>query len=166
VKIALTGTPGTGKTTVAEKLADEDFDVLDLTEFFEEKDIGEQVNGEREIRVEQMTEELQKQDFKEDTVIEGHLSHHFPVDICVVLRCSPDVLEERLSSRKYSDRKVEENVEAEKLDIILSEAVQNQETVIEINTTEKSVEGTIEEILGKVKKGESDYGDVDWTEFL
>jgi adenylate kinase len=166
VKIALTGTPGTGKTTVAEKLADEDFEILDLTEFFEEEDIGEQVNGEREIRIEQMVEELEDQDFKEDAVIEGHLSHHFPVDICVVLRCRPDILEERLSGRAYSDRKVEENVEAEKLDIILSEAVRNQETVIEVDTTEKSVEETVEDILRKIEKGESDYGDVDWTEYL
>mgnify|MGYP006284893721 FL=1 len=166
VKIALTGTPGTGKTTIAEKLADEDFEVLDLTAFFDEKDIGEQVNGEREIRIEQMTEELQKQDFKEDTVIEGHLSHHFQVDLCLVLRCRPDVLEERLSGREYSDRKIEENIEAEKLDIILSEAVQNQETVVEVDTTEKSVEETVEGILEKIDRGENDYGDVDWTEFL
>jgi broad-specificity NMP kinase len=28
------------------------------------------------------------------TVIDGHLSHHLPVDAVIVLRCSPEVLED------------------------------------------------------------------------
>lgn len=166
MKITLTGTPGTGKTIVSEKLAEKGFNILDLTEFLEEKDIGEEVKGEREIRIEEMVEKLGQKDFSQDAVIEGHLSHHFPSDVCVVLRCRPDLLEERLSGRDYSDRKVEENLEAEKLDIILTEAVQKQETVIEVDTTEKSSEESVEEILEKVEKGESDYGAVDWSDFF
>lgn len=162
----LTGTPGTGKTTVSDKLKEEGFKIIRLTEFFEEHDIGEEVNGEREIRINEMVEKLEEQSFSEDTVIEGHLSHHFPADICVVLRCQPDVLEERLSGRDYSDRKIEENVEAEKLDIVLSKAFQQQETVVEVDTTEKSVKETVKEIIEKVEEGESDYGSVDWTEFI
>jgi adenylate kinase len=166
VIVTVTGTPGTGKTTVTEKLEEEGFEVIHLTEYFEEKDIGEEVNGEREIRVNEMVEGLEKRVFSEDTVIEGHLAHHFPSDICVVLRCRPDILEERLSGRDYFDRKVEENLEAEKLDIILSEAVQSQDKVIEVDTTDKSLDQTFEEVLEKVDEGKSSYGDIDWTEFL
>ena len=164
--VTLTGTPGTGKTTVAEKLEEEGFDVIHLTEYFEENDIGEEVNGEREIRVSQMVESLEEKNLSENTVIEGHLAHHFPSDICVVLRCRPDILEERLSGRDYSERKVEENLEAEKLDIILSEAVQSQDTVVEVDTTDKSAEQTFKEVLEKIDEGKSSYGDIDWTEFL
>ncbi|QGA80259.1 adenylate kinase family protein [Candidatus Nanohalobium constans] len=166
MKITLTGTPGTGKTTVSDKLAERGYDVVHLTRYFEENDIGEEKAGEREVRIGQMVDSLESEEFPEDVVIEGHLSHHFPSDACVVLRCRPDMLEERLSSRDYSDRKIEENVEAEKLDIVLSEAVQNQETVIEVDTTGKTVESTIKEILNSLSREESDYGGVDWTEFI
>ena len=164
--IAVTGTPGTGKTTVSERLEDEGYSVVHLTEYFEDKDIGEEVNGEREIRIGEMKQSLEEEGFDEETVIEGHLAHHFPVDICVVLRCRPDELEERLSGRDYSDRKVEENVEAEKLDIILSEAVQNQETVVEVDTSEKSSEQTVKDLLEKVERGENNYGDINWSGFI
>jgi adenylate kinase len=166
VIVALTGTPGTGKTTVSEELAEEGFEVIHLTKYFEENDIGEEKGGEREVGVGQMVYSLESEDFSEDVVIEGHLAHHFPSDVCLVLRCRPDVLEERLSYRDYSDRKIEENLEAEKLDIILSEAFQNQETVIELDTTERSVNQSVDQIIRKVEGGKSDYGDVDWTGFV
>ncbi|MFB6114738.1 MAG: adenylate kinase, partial [Candidatus Nanohalobium sp.] len=89
-----------------------------------------------------------------------------PVDVCVVLRTRPDKLRERLNERDYSDRKVEENVQSEILDVVLSEAVENQETVVEVDTTEKSAEEVFEEVKEKVGKGENDYGNFDWTEYL
>jgi adenylate kinase len=164
--ITLTGTPGTGKTSVSEKLAEKGFGVVHLTEYMERKDIGEEIGGEREVRVNELLEELEKEDFEKDTVIEGHLAHHFRADICVVLRCDPNELRERLSQRSYEDRKVEENIEAEKLDIVLSEAVQNQSTIIEVDTTEDSVGKVVDEIIEKVNRGEDDYGNVDWTNLI
>jgi len=113
-----------------------------------------------------MIDSLESENFSGAVVIEGHLAHHFPSDVCVVLRCRPDVLEERLSNRDYSDRKIEENVEAEKLDIILSETVQNQEIIIELDTTEKSVNQSFNQIIRKVEEEESDYGNLDWTGFV
>lgn len=166
VKIAVTGTPGTGKTTITEKLVDRGYKVIHLTEFFEENDIGKEVEGEREIDIEEIKESLERKEFDEGAVIEGHLSHHYPVDFCVVLRCQPEELRERLSGRDYSEEKVEENIEAEKIDIILSEAVQKQETVIEVDTSGKSVEESVEDIIEKIEDGKSDYGNVDWAKFV
>lgn len=164
--ITLTGTPGTGKTTIAEKLTEEELDTVHLTEFLEERGIGEIKNGEREVPIQEMVKEIENENFDGDTVIEGHLSHHLSSDICIVLRCQPDILEDRLSDRDYSDQKIQENVEAEALDIILSEAVGEQDVVIEIDTTGKSVEETVDEILDKLDKRESDYGNVNWSGFL
>lgn len=162
--IALTGTPGTGKTSVAEEL--EGFDTLDLTEFVKERKLGEK-GDEFEVNLEAMVEELKHEiNDKENVLIEGHLSHHFPADFCIVLRCNPEELQERLSEREYSEEKVEENIESEILDIILGEAVSQQENIIEVDTTGRKSGDVAEEVERRINEEEVGYGDIDWTGYL
>ncbi|MFB6204612.1 MAG: adenylate kinase family protein [Candidatus Nanohaloarchaea archaeon] len=158
--IALTGTPGTGKTSVSEELG---YPVIHLTEYVKEHGLGEQ-REEFEVDVPAMVESLE--DLDGDHVIEGHLAHHVPADICIVLRCAPDELEERLSDRDYPPQKVRENIESEALDVVLVEAVEEQDTVVEVDTTGKTVEETVETVKEKIERGEPDYGDIDWTSEL
>jgi len=163
VKIAVTGTPGTGKTTVSKLFEQEGYELVDLTQFVKDKGLGEQGEKEFEVDTEKMVKALKDEEFD---VIEGHLAHHVPIDICIVLRTRPDVLRERLNERDYSDQKVEENVQSEALDVILSEAVEEQDVVIEVDTTDKGPEQVFELIKEKIDEGESDYGNFDWTEYL
>jgi len=104
----------------------------------------------------------------ENLVIEGHLAHHIS-DIAIVLRLSPDELELRLRERGYTEAKVQENVLAETIDVILVEAVEWCERVYEIDTTGRTVEevaGAIREILDAIGRGITidGYrpGSVDW----
>jgi adenylate kinase len=162
--VALTGTPGTGKTTVSEHL--EDFKVVDLTQFVKEHGIGEE-NSEFEVDIDAMVERLDEEiNEDENIVIEGHLAHHFPADYCVVLRCEPEELEARLSERDYSEGKVRENVQSEILDVILSETIGLQEKIIEIDTTGRKAEDVAEEIERRVEENETDYGSIDWSNRL
>lgn len=163
MKIALTGTPGTGKTTLSRLFEKEEYSVLDLTEYVKEKGLGEHGENEFEVNIAEMINSLEDENFD---VVEGHLSHHIPVDVCVVLRTRPDKLRERLEERDYSDQKVEENVQSEALDVILSEAVEKQENVVEVDTTGREAKEVFEEVRRKVEKGENDYGNFDWTEYL
>lgn len=163
MKLALTGTPGTGKTTVSEMFEKKGHKVIHLTEYVKDRGLGEQGSQEFEVNVPDMIESLKDKEFD---VLEGHLAHQVPVDVCVVLRTRPDELRERLEEREYSDEKVEENVQSEILDVVLSEAVQNQETVVEVDTTGRNAEEVFEEVNEKVEKGENDYGKFDWTEYL
>jgi len=164
--ISLTGTPGTGKTSVAKSLRQEGFEVIGLTDFVKSRGLGEQ-KKDFEVDVPAMIDALEDEIKEgEDTVIEGHLSHHFEADFCVVLRCNPEELEERLGERDYSEQKVSENIESEILDIVLSEAVEVQENVVEIDTTGKNSGDVAEEILDRTDKGKTDYGKIDWTEYL
>ncbi len=164
MRIGVTGTPGTGKSTVSEHL---DGKIIDLKEYLEEKDLGE-VNdeGEIEVDIEELRENSPEEPEDEDLILEGHLAHFLDLDYCIVLRCRPDKLRGRLEKRDYSEKKIEENVESEKLDIILSQAVQMQEKVFEVDTTEKTVEEVVEEVKLAITEGKESYGEVDWSEFL
>lgn len=163
--VALTGTPGTGKTSVANKL--EGFKTLDLTEFVKRHELGKNGESEFEVDIGEMREKLEDEiDQDEDIVIEGHLAHHFPADYCVVLRCAPEELEKRLQKRDYSDEKINENIESEMLDIILTEAVAVRENVIEIDTTGRDLMETTQRIKEKLRNDETGYGKIDWTDRL
>jgi adenylate kinase len=109
--VALTGTPGTGKTAVA-KVLEGDFEIIylkDLKEFYREYD------EERDsfvVDVDAMREKFEKFEPSEMVILEGHLSHYMPVNIAIVLRCHPDELKKRLEKRGYREEKIRENLDA------------------------------------------------------
>jgi adenylate kinase len=163
MKVTVTGTPGTGKTTVLDRL-ETDFRKIHLTEFIEEQGLGENIDEVTEVDTEKLKQELSNEVAeKEDIIIEGHLAHHIPSDLCIVLRCNPETLKERLSERDYTSQKVTGNVEAEALDVVLSEAVQVQENVLEIDTTDKTIEEVVERVEKGIENKETGYGKVDWS---
>lgn len=164
--IGITGTPGTGKTSVSEHFEDE-YRVINIREFLEERNLGSEEEGEIEVEPGRVVEELEKEiRGGEDVVIEGHLSHHFPADYCIVLRCHPKTLESRLENRDYPRQKIEENAESEALDQVLIEAVDQQEKIIEIDTSGRAAESVAEEIKTRIRENDTGYGEVDWSDWL
>jgi adenylate kinase len=160
--VSLTGTPGTGKTSVSEHLSG--FEVIDLTGFVKEYGLGDSSGSEFEVDINEMKQKLDEEiDKDKDILIEGHLSHHSPADYCVVLRCDPEELEQRLEKRDYDEEKIQENVESEMLDVILTEAAGLQENIIEVDTTGREPEEVAEEIEKRIENEETGYGEVDWT---
>ncbi len=161
--IALTGTPGTGKSAVAEILKRKGYRVISVTELARLHDCILDESGE-EVVVD--VEKLSK--FRFDGVVEGHLSHLLSPDLAIVLRCNPLVLKKRLSGRGWSEEKVMENVEAELLDVILVEALEECSEVCEVDTTNLSVE-EVAEIAEKIIVGERESykpGKIDWLSVL
>lgn len=156
MKIGITGTPGTGKTTVSKHLETK---VISLKEFAKKRGLGVQ-KQEFEVDVQSLQSEL-----PESYWIEGHLAHYLDLDFCVVLRTRPDVLEDRLSERSYSEQKIRENVEAEKMDLILSEASARHVTY-EVDTTDREPEEVASEVEKAVEEREERTGVVDWSEFI
>ena len=104
-----------------------------------------------------------------DGIVEGHITHLLPSDRVIVLRCRPDVLEDRLRKRGYSAAKVKENVLAEALDTILIETVEchSDDEILELDTTSAAVEETAAQIDDFIKGfTPAHFGDTDWSEFL
>lgn len=58
-------------------------------------------------------------------VIDSHLGHYLPkenVKICILCKCNVKELRKRLKKRGYPKAKIEENVEAEIMDVCSNEA--------------------------------------------
>lgn len=155
--ITISGTPGTGKTSVTKYLEDKGYDVIYLNNYLKKHNYGKEISE----------SEIKKIKFP-DAIIEGHLSHFIESDFCFVLRTDPVKLEKRLEKRKWSLKKIKENIQSEILDVILIEAMENNKKIIEIETTDKSTEQVskiIEKII-KTKKIPKKYqpGQIKWLE--
>jgi adenylate kinase len=165
--IAVTGTPGTGKTSSCEVLARRGYAVVDLDDlarqggFIVGRDEARQSD---EVDVEALREGLRVP--AKIAFLRSHYAHQMAVDMVVVLRCSPAVLRARLEARGWPPEKVRENVEAEAIDVITQEAVERLPVVYEIDTTSSTPSQTADAILG-ILQGKTqgrEPGHVDWSQ--
>jgi adenylate kinase len=174
--IAITGTPGTGKTSISKILQKKGFEVVDLNKIACEKDFLIGTDKKRDskiVDIDKINRFLEKNHKKNEIVIvEGHLSHLMKiVDKVIILRCHPKQLEKNLSKRRWKKKKINENVEAEILDVILCEAIDlhSEKNIFEIDVTDKPLDVAaylvIKLIKDKFKYVEKyKIGQIDWSE--
>ncbi len=166
--IALTGTPGVGKTSVSKVLGERGYKILDLNDFIKNKGLRGNKDLKRntfEIDAERLKEVYHDQNLNPD-IVEGHLSHHLSISPIVVLRCSPSELEKRMKNKRWNEKKIEENLEVEMLDTILIEALERTEDVYEIDSTGKDPE-EVATAVEDIMNGEGERyepGSIDWSE--
>jgi len=177
VRVAVTGTPGTGKTTATAILesrleADDSLpalEVIHLNEVLEDEELYTEVDADRDSLIADLDAIEDWLGARDDIVIESHLAHHFEADRVAVLRCHPEALEARLRDRGESDAKATENAESEALDVVLAEAVEQHglESVYEIDTTDRSPEAVADELAAVVAGNrEPRAGTVDFVGYL
>jgi len=174
--VAISGTPGTGKTSVSKILEQKGFDIVDLNKLAIEKGfiIGvDEKRGSNIIDVNMLNKHIEKNYTKKDAVfVEGHLSHLLKnMDKVVLLRCHPSVLKKRLAKKSWNDRKIKENTDAESLDVILCESVEihPRKNIFEIDTTDKTVDQVVSCVLEIVENKfkpmkKYNIGYIDWSE--
>jgi len=167
-KIVITGSVGTGKTTIAKLLAERlKMKVIHVSDFVKKKHIYSKiVDGELIVKMNELKKELNKLN---NVILESHLLCEFKLSdaIVIVLRCRPEILEERLKKRAYSEDKIRENLEAEALDYCSIKAVENygDSRVYEIDVSNLSPESAVEEIL-KILSGKRKSDEVDFSGYL
>ena len=167
MRVAVTGTPGTGKTTATDRL-DTDLDVVHLNDVIKAEGFSTGVDEDRGSLVADVDAVEGWLEGRDDIVFESHLAHHFPAERVIVLRAHPDAVVERLRERGDSDAKAYENAEAEALDVVLSEAVDRhgREAVYEIDTTDcdpDEVAAAIEAVLaGEREPSAGEVSFIDW----
>lgn len=168
MRVAVTGTPGTGKTTATDRL-DTDLDVCHLNEVIKDEGLSTGVDEDRGSLVADLDALAERLDGREDVLFESHLAHHLDADRVVVLRAHPDTVVERLRERGDDDAKAYENAESEALDVILTEAVEAHgvESVYEIDTTERDPDAVAAEIEAVVDgEREPSAGTVSYIDWL
>lgn len=169
--LALTGTPGTGKTAVADELRERGIQVVDLNAIVKENDLIIELDEERDTAVadiDAVTRFLETEmSGVKDLVVEGHWSYKVQVTGAAILRCDPRVLKERLEDRGYSEAKVKENAEAELVDVVLVEAIEalGKDRVAELDTTNMDIASVAKAVIEVVNGDFNRYkvGSVDWS---
>ncbi len=191
--IGLTGTPGTGKTSVSKLLEKRrGWKVVYLNDLIKEEHLYSEVDEERDSVIADMElirerlagilggekgqhaekAKVNGEEKENITIIESHLAHYI-TDIVIVLRAYPPELKKRLEKRGYSEEKINENAEAESIDLILAEAFEWCKKVFEVNTTGRTAEetlGDVEKIIDYILAGKEEElqeyipGSLDWID--
>lgn len=148
--IFITGTPCTGKTTIASKLNGRLIKINDLARSHGFIMGVDEKKGYEIIDIEKLSAYLHEliRNCDETLIVEGHVAHLLDgADKIIVLRVHPDKLKARLEARNYSEAKIRENLEAEALGVCSAEAYDKYgEKTQEINATDLSIDEMVDEV--------------------
>jgi adenylate kinase len=177
---ALSGTPGVGKSSVARSLARIRKGGRSRAPALHIREVGElpgsaPLTGSRSPASGRTTVEVDlarasrairawAEDGSKDLgLIVGHLSHLLPIPRVLLLRCAPDELSRRLRRSGVREPWLSQNVEAERVDLVLLEALRLGRTVYELDTTRHApaevARWVLSVLAGKVPPRQ---GTVDW----
>ncbi|MFX1277438.1 MAG: adenylate kinase family protein [Promethearchaeota archaeon] len=181
----ISGTPGTGKTSVSKKITEKiNARMISLNELAISKNLIISYDQKRDTNIidakkiiDQVEILIQKhsQGNIEVLIIESHFSDIIPndlIDYPIVLRCHPDELMKRLKERDYKTEKLIENAQAEILGNCMNFMIKKNmgKEIIEINTTNLNVKSIAEIIIHIIQ--DNKYMEkfsklkVDWLEKL
>lgn len=174
--IFITGTPGTGKSTVSNLLLDKlSCKCIDINQLVDDENLYSGYHEQGGYKIvdlpalcHSLNDIIDNLEEGEDLLVEGHLSHFCKgADLVIVLRAEPDILRKRLQDKGYGDAKINENIEAEVLDVCAFEAYQiHGDKVNEIDTSHKNPAEIID-LIDKILRGENHFpvGGVDFSEY-
>ena len=152
--VIISGTPGTGKTTLSKKLAKRlGFHYTDVNKLISGCKLSESYDIKRKTKIVDIAK-LNKALIKEintltkknnkkfkkikGIIIDSHLSHYLSkkyVGLCIITKCDISELNKRLKKKGYGKNKIQENLQAEIFDVCLNEAREMKHKILIIDTT-------------------------------
>jgi len=161
--ICISGSVGTGKTTLAKRLAKKlNYRYVDVNKIIKEQNLRERYDRKRRcyvVDVKKLNKSLIRiinnhkksiknksiikkdlKKMKEGIIIDSHLSHYLPkkyVDLCIVTKSELKTQEKRLKRRRYNKSKIKENLECEIFDVCLNEAKELKHRILVVDATKQ-----------------------------
>ena len=166
MRLGITGTPGTGKTTLTALLESAGFTVTSVQALADAH--GAVAGHDDADDADVIDTDALAPHVPTDVVVDGHLSHLLPMDEVWVIRCDPRVLEQRLQARGYAPKKVQENLEAEAVDLVLQESLASGARVVQRDGTRRTPEELFAAFLSSQAEPlkNPDLEPVDWSDWL
>ena len=156
--IIITGTPGVGKTRLARTLANQmDSLFLDIGSFVKEEKLYSRFDRKDrsyvmdEVRVKRGLARFFANNAPESIIVEAHTLGPYmpkrPGMRAIVVRLDPLLLARRLKARRWPQRKVWENVEAEFIDLSLYESTRllGRNRVCQVDSTHMRIDELVRE---------------------
>lgn len=161
--VALTGTPGTGKTSVAWFLRGR-LSSVEVWELARRYGAARRHRSGWVVDLAKTGRSILAHPPAVTTLLVGYLAHLLPVREVIVLRCRPDLLMARSRRRRRdSESHRRENAIAEAIDLILVESRKPGRRVWEIDTSSLTPASVADEVESLVReRPASRIGIVDW----
>ncbi|RKU43446.1 factor activating pos9 [Coniochaeta pulveracea] len=143
--IIITGTPGVGKTTHAEALAEKTgLKHISVNQLVKDKGCHEGWDEEYQswiVDEDKLLDAIEPLAAEGGCIIDWHACDLFPkswIDLVVVLRTDTKNLYDRLAERKYPELKMQENIDSEIMEVLLQEARESydEEIVVELTSND------------------------------
>ncbi|MFH1850395.1 MAG: adenylate kinase family protein [archaeon] len=141
--IVITGTPATGKTTLAKRLSRSlGYEHIELNKLIGANKLYEGTDALRKCKIVDirclnrfLKGYINGRDPREcpGLILDSHLAHFLPrayVDVVVVTSCGLSLLKRRLNRRKYPAEKVRENLDAEIFSVCATEAEEMKHDIL------------------------------------
>ena len=163
----ITGTPGTGKKSIAPMVAKRlTAQCVSLNDLARSYGLVRGASG--DVDVDKLRSRLRRS-LPRDAVVYGHLLPYVldssAVAKVVVLRCEPGVLKERLRERGYEPKKIIEDVEAELIGVVSSDAFDSygKEKTWEVDTTRTTPSEAASAVSRMAEEKARTAERIDWT---
>ncbi|KAK0727998.1 P-loop containing nucleoside triphosphate hydrolase protein [Lasiosphaeria miniovina] len=164
--IIITGTPGVGKTSHCELLAERTgLRHVSINQIVKDRECHEGWDKEYEswiVDEDKLLDAIEDDAKKGGCILDWHACDLFPkswIDLVVVLRVGSATLYDRLKLRNYPEIKLQENIDSEIMDVLYQEALESYDAEIVVDlqsNTSEDMDANLDRIEAWLKQWKED----------